>query len=199
MENIPVIRTIRGALRVNRENSVVCVCSTGSIFFLLLSFFPFVMILLISVRFLPVTQAEFTEMVTSLFPNEMLEYFNYMVEEIYSSPVSATMLVSVIVAVWSASKGTMAIERGLNFMDRTEDTKNYFLRRLMNAFYTLIFCVMLIAFIGVYVLGNTIMETIVAKTKWGDFSETIFFLFQTSYCAGSGICGYPFGLLQAAG
>lgn len=174
MENIPVIRTIRGALRVNRENQLSAFAAQAA-FFLLLSFFPFVMILLISVRFLPVTQAEFTEMVTSLFPNEMLEYFNYMVEEIYSSPVSATMLVSVIVAVWSASKGTMAIERGLNFMDRTEDTKNYLLRRLMNAFYTLIFCVMLIAFIGVYVLGNTIMETIVAKTKWGDFSETIFF------------------------
>ena len=156
MENIPVIRTIRGALRVNRENQLSAFAAQAA-FFLLLSFFPFVMILLISVRFLPVTQAEFTEMVTSLFPNEMLEYFNYMVEEIYSSPVSATMLVSVIVAVW------------------TEDTKNYFLRRLMNAFYTLIFCVMLIAFIGVYVLGNTIMETIVAKTKWGDFSETIFF------------------------
>ena len=85
------------------------------------------------------------------------------------------MIVSAVVAVWSAAKGTMAIERGLNFMDRTKDTKNYILRRLTNALYTLIFCVMLIALVGVYVLGNTIMEDILAKTNWVDYSEKIFF------------------------
>ena len=99
----------------------------------------------------------------------------FMVDEIYSTQVGTTMIVSAVVAVWSAAKGTMAIERGLNFMDRTKDTKNYILRRLTNALYTLIFCVMLIALVGVYVLGNTIMEDILAKTNWVDYSEKIFF------------------------
>mgnify|MGYP002931476336 FL=1 len=34
---------------------------------------------------------------------------------------------------------------------------------------------MLIALVGVYVLGNTIMEDILAKTNWVDYSEKIFF------------------------
>lgn len=105
----------------------------------------------------------------------MAETLSFMVDEIYSTQVGTTMIVSAVVAVWSAAKGTMAIERGLNFMDRTKDTKNYILRRLTNALYTLIFCVMLIALVGVYVLGNTIMEDILAKTNWVDYSEKIFF------------------------
>ena len=38
MENIPVIRTIRGALRVNRENQLSAFAAQAA-FFLLLSFF----------------------------------------------------------------------------------------------------------------------------------------------------------------
>ena len=114
-------------------------------------------------------------LIEEIIPGDMANMLSYMVDEIYSAQVGMTMIISAIVAIWSAAKGTMAIERGLNFMDRTKDTKNYILRRLTNALYTLIFCVMLIALAGVYVLGNTIMEDILAKTNWVDYSEKVFF------------------------
>lgn len=114
-------------------------------------------------------------LIEEIIPGDMANMLSYMVDEIYSAQVGMTMIISAIVAIWSAAKGTMAIERGLNFMDRTKDTKNYILRRLINALYTLIFCVMLIALAGVYVLGNTIMEDILAKTNWVDYSEKVFF------------------------
>lgn len=174
IQNLTVVRMVQGAMRINKDNQLSAFAAQAA-FFLLLSFFPFAMMLLIGIRFLPVTQAEFIELVAEMIPGKMAETLSFMVDEIYSTQVGTTIIVSAVVAVWSAAKGTMAIERGLNFMDRTKDTKNYILRRLTNALYTLIFCVMLIALVGVYVLGNTIMEDILAKTNWVDYSEKIFF------------------------
>lgn len=174
IQDIAIVRMIQGALGINKDNQLSAFAAQAA-FFLLLSFFPFAMMLLIGIRFLPVTQAEFMTLVKEVIPGDMADTLSYMIDEIYSAKVGITMIVSAIVAIWSAAKGTMAIERGLNFMDRTKDTKNYILRRLINALYTLIFCIMLIALVGVYVLGNTIMEDILAKTNWVDYSEKIFF------------------------
>jgi membrane protein len=149
-----------------------------SAFFLLLSAFPFAMMLLIAIKLLPVTQNELLDMAVSFLPATTNEYFEYMINEIYDAPVGITMAVSVVVAIWSAAKGTMAVERGLNFMDKVVDTRNYFLRRIVNAFYTLIFCIILIATLGVYALGNSIMETIINHTPISEYSDTILFYAQ---------------------
>ena len=174
VQNIAIVRMVQGVMGINKDNQLSAFAAQAA-FFLLLSFFPFAMMLLIGIRFLPVTQAEFVALIEEIIPGDMANMLSYMVDEIYSAQVGMTMIISAIVAIWSAAKGTMAIERGLNFMDRTKDTKNYILRRLTNALYTLIFCVMLIALAGVYVLGNTIMEDILAKTNWVDYSEKVFF------------------------
>ena len=174
IQKIAIVRMVQGVMGINKDNQLSAFAAQAA-FFLLLSFFPFAMMLLIGIRFLPVTQAEFVALIEEIIPGDMANMLSYMVDEIYSAQVGMTMIISAIVAIWSAAKGTMAIERGLNFMDRTKDTKNYILRRLINALYTLIFCVMLIALAGVYVLGNTIMEDILAKTNWVDYSEKVFF------------------------
>ena len=174
IQKIAIVRMVQGVMGINKDNQLSAFAAQAA-FFLLLSFFPFAMMLLIGIRFLPVTQAEFVALIEEIIPGDMANMLSYMVDEIYSAQVGMTMIISAIVAIWSAAKGTMAIERGLNFMDRTKDTKKYILRRLINALYTLIFCVMLIALAGVYVLGNTIMEDILAKTNWVDYSEKVFF------------------------
>ncbi len=174
----PVIRHIRAVLKVNRDNQVSAFAAQAA-FFLLLSFFPLIMAILYGIRFFFDTEEQVVVLAEEFVPNTMVELFDYMIGEAYQIPVGITMIISIIVAVWSAARGTMAIERGLNFMDRTEDTKNYIVRRVINAFYTLIFCVMLVALIGVYVFGNMILEFAVSNTPnvWSDIiEETYIFL-----------------------
>ena len=195
IQNLTVVRMVQGAMRINKDNQLSAFAAQAA-FFLLLSFFPFAMMLLIGIRFLPVTQAEFIELVAEMIPGKMAETLRFMVDEIYSTQVGTTMIVSAVVAVWSAAKGTMAIERGLNFMDRTKDTKNYILRRLTNALYTLIFCVMLIALVGVWQYDHGRYS---CKDKLGGLFREDLLLFQTVNCAGAGICSYFTNLLSSAG
>ena len=72
IQNLTVVRMIQGAMGINKDNQLSAFAAQAA-FFLLLSFFPFAMMLLIGIRFLPVTQAEFIELVAEMIPGEMAE------------------------------------------------------------------------------------------------------------------------------
>lgn len=135
-----------------------------SAFFLLLSLFPFVMTLLTFVKYLPFTEAQAVGLMEDLFPSEINSNFEFMISEIFYGSSSMVMtVVSILLTVWSASKGTMAIGRGLTFMAGKEDDVNYFLRRALHALYTLIFCVMMVAVMVIYILGDVIIAKLLVR------------------------------------
>ena len=57
----------------------------------------------------------------------------------------------------------MAIGRGLTFMTGKEDSANYFLRRAIHTLYTLIFCVMIVAVMVIYILGDVVVSKILVR------------------------------------
>ena len=126
----------------------VAAFAAQSAFFLLLSLFPLAMTLLTFVKYLPFTETQVLEIIKELFPEEINSNFEFMFAEIFDSKSSLlATTATILLTVWSASKGTMAIGRGLTFMAGKEDSVNYFLRRAIHTLYTLIFCVMLVAVI----------------------------------------------------
>ena len=150
--------------------------SAQSAFFWLLSVFPLLLVICIAIRYLPITREEFIYVIDDVAPHMVAETLVRMVDNYYETSLGVTAVISGIVAVWSASRGTMAISRGLNFMDGTEDEKGYFRRRGQNAIYTLILSVMLILMTGVYVLGNSIILKIINQTNAEEYSDTILFV-----------------------
>ena len=135
-----------------------------SAFFLLLSLFPLAMTLLTFVKYLPFTEVHVVEIVRELFPEEINSNFEFMFAEIFNSRSSLiATAVSILLTVWSASKGTMAIGRGLTFMTGKEDSANYFLRRAIHTLYTLIFCVMIVAVMVIYILGDVVVSKILVR------------------------------------
>ena len=87
-----------------------------------------------------------------------------MFAEIFDSKSSLlATTATILLTVWSASKGTMAIGRGLTFMAGKEDSVNYFLRRAINTLYTLIFCVMLVAVMVIYILGDVVVSKMLVR------------------------------------
>lgn len=147
---------------MNRDQ--VATFAAQSAFFLLLSLFPLTMTLLTFVKYLPFTEIQIMSIVKDLFPEEISSNFEFMVAEIYNNKSSITAtVVSILLTVWSASKGTMAIGRGLTFMSGREDSVNYFLRRATHALYTLVFCVVLVTFMVIYILGDVVISKILVR------------------------------------
>lgn len=132
----------------------VAAFSAQAAFFIIISFFPFIMLLLSMLQFLPIDKAEMMRILTDIFPvavNTMI------VTIVVNANASSTLIsITVITTLWSAGKGFLAIMRGLNGVYEIRETRNYFLLRAISAFYTLIFAVMLIATMVLFVFGNSL-------------------------------------------
>lgn len=122
-------------------------------FFTFLSFLPFLMIGLSVVHLTPLTEADVLREVTALLPDAIDALAVVIISEVYGK--STTILsISVIVAVWSASRGIMALRNGLNSVYDVKETRNYFLERFRAMVYVVCFVVVLLLVLGLLVFGN---------------------------------------------
>ncbi|MCR5684868.1 MAG: YihY/virulence factor BrkB family protein [Lachnospiraceae bacterium] len=127
--------------------------------YILISLFPFFMFLLTLLQYLPFTQAELMEMLERSLPHAVNTYLADILNELYST--SGTVLsVTIVLTLWTASRGILTVYRGLNAIYGIEETRNYFVIRFRSMIYTLLFSIMLVMLLGLYVFGNQIYHSI---------------------------------------
>ncbi|HHV11227.1 MAG TPA: YihY/virulence factor BrkB family protein [Clostridiales bacterium] len=129
--------------------------SAQAAFFIIISFFPFIMLLLSLVHLFPLEQSNVLRFVTEVFPTTVSAMLFSVITELYGNVASSTLIsITAITALWSAAKGFLAIMKGLNAVYEINETRNYFFLRAIAAFYTLIFAIMLLATMVLFVFGN---------------------------------------------
>ena len=117
------------------------------------------MFLLTLLRYLPFTQDELNSVIYNFVPSQIAEIIERLIGELYSTS-SAVLSITIVVTLWTASRGILGIYRGLNSVFGIEETRNYLFLRLLAMIYTVIFSLMLILLLGLYVFGNQIVAWI---------------------------------------
>ena len=150
-----VIRLIR-VLTKKIGSDHISAYSAQADFFIIISFFPFIMLLLGIVRFFPFQESTVMRSFTQVFPSALHSLVVSVIEQIYNTTASTGTFISITAAtaLWSAGKGFLAIMKGLNTIYDINETRNYVLLRITAAIYTLIFAIMLIASMVLFVFGN---------------------------------------------
>ena len=155
------IRVIRGFLRRFNEDHVGAYAAQSA-YFILLSFIPFVLLLVTLVQYTPLTQEIVTTALVRIVPEEFSSFVEGVVREIFwKSP--AYVPLSAVIALWSAGKGVNALTNGLNCVYRVEETRGYLINRLRSTVYTLIFVVAVVLTLILLVFGNQIQAGIAAR------------------------------------
>ncbi|MCR5792844.1 MAG: YihY/virulence factor BrkB family protein [Lachnospiraceae bacterium] len=131
-------------------------------FFIVLSFVPFLIFLLTLVHHLPISKDALLAFVSSALPHEIDNFIVSIINEMYSSSSATLLSVSVIAAIWSASRGFLSIYTGFNAVYNTKESRNYFLLRLISSIYTVIFAVILLAMLSLMVFGNQLFLALVS-------------------------------------
>ena len=126
--------------------------------FILISFFPFLMFLLTLLRYVPIADTSFMNTFSTVLPDAVYDLIMGIIEEVRLNTSGALISVTIISALWSASKGFLSIVKGLNNIYSTSKTpsKNYFILRFSSVIYTIIFAVMIIVVLLIFVFGNKI-------------------------------------------
>ena len=160
---------------INKINADgISALSAHAAFFIVLSFFPFVMFLLTLLSYIPF----FSELPASFEFEFLPKAVSGMIVQAFtelSKRANGTILsVTVVLSVWSASRGILSLTRGLNSIHNIRETRNYFVTRLLATLYTLLLAVLLLVMMLIFVFGNQITLWFMERfPQIGDFALLI--------------------------
>ena len=132
--------------------------AAGATLFIIISFFPFVMLLLSLLRYLPFDESAFEHMALDFIPNVIKQLLVSIVDEIANNTSAVVIPLAAITGLWSASTGFVSVSRGLNAIYNRKEGRNYFVIRGIWIVYTILFMAALIAVLGILVFGSSILS-----------------------------------------
>lgn len=153
-----LIRAFSGKLR---DDSISAFAAQAA-FFIILSVFPFLMFLLTLLNYLPFTLKDCEDFVINLLPNLVSSFVSTILSEVSFQTSGTVLSITMLAALWSASRGVLALSRGLNSVYGYRETRNYFRVRAVSTLYTLVFAVLLILTLILLVFGNQLYRLIIA-------------------------------------
>lgn len=140
----------------------ITVYAAQASFFIIIAAFPFIMLLMALIQFIPaITKANLLELVTAIVPNSVDSVVIGVVDNLYTNSPFTVLSVTAITAIWSASRGMLSIERGLNRVFGREKKRNYIITRLICSGYTVVFMAICILTLFLLVLGGSIQSFLV--------------------------------------
>ena len=90
-----------------------------------------------------------------VFPSSVESMITTIVNQVYNQSMGI-IPVTILVALWSAGKGVLAITTGLNCIYGCRETRNYVFLRIRSTIYTMMFLLVIILLLVLSVFGNTL-------------------------------------------
>lgn len=134
-----------------------------SAYFIILSAVPFIMLLLVLLKYVPIDTQTLADNLADFFPADTTVFIQGLIGEITQKTSGTVLSITIITLLWTSGKGIMAITRGLNSVFGIRETRNYVMLRVISTFYTLIFAIMIVFTLGFLVFGNRIYLWICEK------------------------------------
>ncbi len=124
-------------------------------YFFMLCMIPIILLLLTMVQYTPVTKADVMTAVIQVFPASVDSLITSIVNQVYNQS-TGIIPITIIVALWSAGKGVLAMTSGLNCIYGCRETRNYIFLRIRATIYTVMFIIVIILLLVLSVFGNTL-------------------------------------------
>lgn len=128
-----------------------------SCFYLILSFVPFVLLLMSLIKYLPISPDEITDIIGGVFPSKLLPIITSVTNDIYYNSNIAVVSVTTIIAIWSAGKGFTSIILCLDKIYNTEKKQGWILSRIFSSLYTVIFILSIVLTLILFVFGKHLL------------------------------------------
>ena len=152
------IQIIRFVRRLDKDH--ISAFSAQSSFFIVLSFIPFVMLLLSLIRYTPISEEYLLNTFLSIVPMSFHNTTEAIIGDIYNQSSIGIVSVTAIAAIWASSKGILSLIRGLNCIYGIEEKRNYFVLRIYSSLYTISLIIGIIASLSILVFGNLVLSLV---------------------------------------
>lgn len=148
--------------KYNRDE--ITVYAAQASFFIVISFFPFIMLLLSLIQFIPqISKADLLTTLVAIMPDMLVSLMIVIIDDLYNNANTTIVSITAISALWSASRGMLSIERGLNRIIGGPKRRSYVIKRLISSFYTIVFMLICIMTLLLLVFGNSLQNMLVTS------------------------------------
>ncbi len=132
--------------------------SAYSCFFLVLSLFPGLLLLLGLLRYTPLEVADLMGLAAGFLPESLLPSFNSLISASYKHSSRAVITVSVLGTVYSASRGMFGIRNGLDAIYTPGQRHSYLRRRGSSIVYNISFLLVLLLTLVLYLASGALLD-----------------------------------------
>lgn len=145
-----LIRSI-GDLKVSIYASHAC-------YFIVLSLFPSLVLLLGLLRYTGIQVENLTAMLEGVIPAALMGEAKRFIISTYRNTSGAMVSVSALTALWSASRGVYGLLTGLNSIYQVSEDRDYIYTRSVSVLYTFLFLLVLLLTLVLHVFGTTLLR-----------------------------------------
>lgn len=153
------------------------VYSSGATFFIFISIIPFIMIILYIISHTALTQPDLLVFLKNYIPNDYEILLEAVLNNIFNKS-KVILPLSIVVCVWSSSRGIMAITKGLNKINCVDETRNYFVVRLISSAYTILLVAGVVILMTLGAFGKKIFN--ILTKEFSNLHNSIPMLFNNS-------------------
>ena len=130
-------------------------------FFIFISIFPFLMLFLNLIKYIPIFNSENVEAWDLDFMSPTIgELLKNIFDEARETGSGALISITTIAVLWACSKGVLGVIYGLNSIYKTTEKRGFVRIRVVAVFYTAAFIVTLVVVLILMVFGNRILDAI---------------------------------------
>lgn len=140
------------------SNYQVPLYAANTSFYLILSFFPAVMLILCLLPYIGFSEADLLNAIESVTPSAMHTLLENVIKQMSENSTSFLISATAIVAVWSSSKSMYCIQQGLNAIYSVSENRNYFIRRILSVLHMIVLIAALLLTFVLHGFGSEIAE-----------------------------------------
>ena len=127
-------------------------------FFLVLSIFPVLVLLLALIRYTGLQVETRTDLIAGVVPGALMPTVNRLVLSAYVNSTGTVLSISAVAALWSSSRGMYSFVTGLNAIYEVKENRGYFRTRFLSMGYTFAFLIVLILTLVLHVFGGDLLR-----------------------------------------
>jgi len=151
-----VAKLVRAGREIGRLRIGVHAANTS--YFLILSVFPILVLLLGLLRWTRFGEAELMALLSGMVPPALLPEAEVLIHQMQQTTSGTVVGLSALGALWSASRGIFGLLTGLNAIYGVSESRGYFCTRAISLFYTFAFLIVLLLTLVLHVFGTGLLE-----------------------------------------
>ena len=132
------------------------VYAANACYFLAISIFPALLLIMASLRFTPLSATDLIHLLESILPGALMGAAESLIVSTYYNSSGALLGISAVAALWSASKGVHGLLTGLNRIYGVHEDRGWLYTRLISVAYTFVFLLLILVTLVFQVFGESL-------------------------------------------